>query len=488
MVLETPIGRFHAQSYAVPWKRDTGLFFQQIPYARAGRFEKPVMIEHYGDVFPGRPCCFPQPKVPAMIHVFLQCPLMRPEFLNNKELQSEDAFNLNIWTPDSPGKKPVLVYIHGGGLENGSSSTAIYDGSALALEGLVVVTFNYRLSALGYMPIDENSVNLCFYDQHTALAWVKKHIALFGGDNENITLMGQSAGALSAFLQFLSPKNAGLFHKVILASGAQLTPLTPAAAIGNTKKAYAKKGLSIENARTTSLGKLARTKMSPLIAGVIDGDFLTAAPEALLKSGHFPKIPVLVGTTEDEMSMIESPLYYGAMGIVRHRSRLKEKLQRDFGALFDEVTGAFPLSGDVVDTQFKIMELLIFHTEAYQLLEHLSAHTHVTGYRFGYRPNLYNEKRGSYHGSEVAMFFNNLYRMHIKVRQQDMADVRRLQEEWLGWIHNRSTLPLYNEKKHIRYYENHGVASGPFPMAGLIDKLKETDIPATMLRSYMKNR
>ncbi|KAJ4304861.1 hypothetical protein N0V90_000389 [Kalmusia sp. IMI 367209] len=139
----------------------------------------------------------------------------------------EDCLNLNIWTPstDANARLPVMVYIHEGGFVFGSGSNAYLDGQRLAQQGVVVVTFNYRLGALGFLALteldEEGSTSGMFgiQDQQAALGWVQTHISSFGGDPNNVTVFGESAGAHAIGILMVSAGSAGLFHKAILQSG-----------------------------------------------------------------------------------------------------------------------------------------------------------------------------------------------------------------------------------------------------------------------------
>lgn len=142
--------------------------------------------------------------------------------------QNEDCLTINVWTGASSTneKRPVMFWIYGGGFQFGSSADPGYNGTALAQEGVVVVSFNYRLGALGYLALDEldeegtNSGNFGLQDQLYALQWVKENIIAFGGDPDNVTIWGESAGAHSVGLLMASPLSEGLFHKGIMESGA----------------------------------------------------------------------------------------------------------------------------------------------------------------------------------------------------------------------------------------------------------------------------
>ena len=135
--------------------------------------------------------------------------------------QSEDCLTLNIWTRGVEGKKPVMVFIHGGAFIVGGSGDPIYNGSKLAAHDVVVVTINYRLNIFGFMnfaeidPAFEDTGYLGIKDQVAALDWVKENISAFGGDPDNVTIFGESAGAASVMLLMVLPQAKGLFQKVI---------------------------------------------------------------------------------------------------------------------------------------------------------------------------------------------------------------------------------------------------------------------------------
>lgn len=142
---------------------------------------------------------------------------------------SEDCLYLNVWTPNpAPAGAPVMVFWHGGGFVFGSGSVSTYHGQNLARRGVVVVTVNYRLGALGYMahpalseedPGHPASGNYGLMDQVASLEWVRDNIAAFGGDPENVTVFGESAGSISVCIALATPRAEGLFHRAIMQSG-----------------------------------------------------------------------------------------------------------------------------------------------------------------------------------------------------------------------------------------------------------------------------
>ncbi len=125
------------------------------------------------------------------------------------DIPGEDCLNLNIWSPDlGQAGLPVMVWIHGGAFANGSGSVPAYDGTRFARDGVVCVTINYRLGADGFLYLGDGIVNLGLLDQIAALTWVQENIAAFGGDPNNVTIFGESAGAMSVATLMAMPRAA----------------------------------------------------------------------------------------------------------------------------------------------------------------------------------------------------------------------------------------------------------------------------------------
>ena len=160
---------------------------------------------------------------------------------------SEDCLALNIWTPaEAPSHAPVLVWIYGGGFDNGSASMPLYWGDRLAKRGIVVVTVAYRVGPLGFLAHPElrresphhTSGNYGLMDQIAALEWVQRNIAAFGGDPTRVTVAGQSAGAMSVSILMASPRAQGLFHRAIGQSGGFFEPvqIAPSYLLANAER------------------------------------------------------------------------------------------------------------------------------------------------------------------------------------------------------------------------------------------------------------
>ncbi len=243
-----------------------------------------------------------------------------------EEPTSEDCLYLNIWVPAEAkpdAKLPVLVYIHGGGFTIGSSGMALYAGESVAKRDAVFVNFNYRLGALGFMAHPEltkesphnASGNYGLLDQVAALRWIKSNIARFGGDPDNVTISGQSAGSSSvAFLQ-ASPLAKGLFQRAVGFSGSPFANADPLPTRADAETA----GLAIqEMLATSSLSQLRELPADKIVAvqrdcqlgcagsirvgPSVDGYFLPDAPTEIFAAGRHNDVPLLVGFTGDESS------------------------------------------------------------------------------------------------------------------------------------------------------------------------------------------
>ncbi|MGW1141448.1 carboxylesterase/lipase family protein [Streptomyces zhihengii] len=190
--------------------------FLGIPYAAppfgAHRFRAPAPAEPWAGVRDALEYGPTAPKRPY------RPPLDR--LIPDPSVPGDDCLNLNVWTPSAgEGRLPVMVWIHGGSLRNGSASLPLYDGGAFARDGVVLVSLNYRLGVEGFGVFPDAPDNRGLLDQIAALTWVRDNIAAFGGDPANVTVCGESAGAISIAALMTSPAAAGLFHRAILQSG-----------------------------------------------------------------------------------------------------------------------------------------------------------------------------------------------------------------------------------------------------------------------------
>ena len=207
-------------------REESGYIFRGVPYAAPPVGERRWLPPQPVEPWPGiRPAweygtIAPQNVMPGGPKIRLE------------QEQAEDCLYLNIWTPGlDNARRPVMLWLHGGGFTGGSGSDALYEGGSLSARGdVVVVTINYRLGVLGFLNLDiitqgriPATGNEALLDQLAALKWVKENIAAFGGDPGNVTVFGQSAGAMSIGCLMVMPAARGSFHKAILESGAGST-------------------------------------------------------------------------------------------------------------------------------------------------------------------------------------------------------------------------------------------------------------------------
>ncbi|MDH6604680.1 para-nitrobenzyl esterase [Streptomyces sp. SAI-208] len=240
------------------------------------------------------------------------------------EIGGEECLNRNVWTPDlKAGGLPVLVWIHGGSFANGSNSVAACDGSALARSGVVCAAINYRLAAECFLFLDDCLANLGLQDQVAALEWVRDNIAAFGGDPGNVTMAGESAGAMSVATLLAMPSAAGLFARAVTQSGAAANTLT--AEQGLTVGSLLAEALEVPTTRDaiaavpqdrlrraasevvtevqlgTAPDKWASLDLRGLsFAPVVDGTVLPVHPLDAARVGAGVPVPLLTGWNRDE--------------------------------------------------------------------------------------------------------------------------------------------------------------------------------------------
>lgn len=249
----------------------------------------------------------------------------------------EQCLNLNIFTPKVRTRNsnvktllPVMVWIHGGGFQIGSSALKSYDGKYLANRAnVIVVTINYRLGMFGFLRLQDisrgvipSTGNEGLNDQVTALKWINKHIVFFGGDNTNVTLFGESAGAMSIACLLASPRAKGLFHKAILQSGAGHTysskdkanhvaqeVINSANALGYSLKEFNEMTtdelLSVQEHFLKRPDVYQKFGMLPFTP-VIDNELLLAAPHDAIKQGSAKDITIIAGSNTDEWTFFAS--------------------------------------------------------------------------------------------------------------------------------------------------------------------------------------
>jgi para-nitrobenzyl esterase len=332
--------------------------------------------------------------------------------------QSEDCLYLNVWTPSLEGaRRPVMVWIHGGAFVTGAGSLGTYNGKRLAALGdVVVVTINYRLGALGFLNLSDATGGKLpgagtegLTDQIAALQWVRTNIAAFGGDPDNVTIFGESAGAMSVGALLAAPAARGLFHKAILQSGA--------AHIGRARESSAKVArrlieyLGSADPRAAPVEAILKAQGAIIDAPAdlgglpfgptIDEAVLPARAIEQVRTGAARGIPVLAGTTMEEWKLFTAS---------RPKLRLMDeaKLRRYTGGLVGEERAHALLAvyeGSPFERWNAVMTDHSFAVPAARLLEAQSAHAPVFAYRFDWRSPLLGGVLGACHALEIGFVF-----------------------------------------------------------------------------------
>jgi para-nitrobenzyl esterase len=232
--------------------------------------------------------------------------------------QGEDCLYLNVWTPAPDARRrPVLVWIHGGAFLTGTGAAPLYDGARLAVRGdVVVVTLNYRVGALGFGAFQGAQANLGLLDQIAALAWVRREIERFGGDPENVTAFGESAGAGSILALLCAPRATGLLRRAIAQSPGPLGFLSRSEAARRAHALCRRLELREPSARAlrdVALGRLLEAQAACVADGphaggmffapVVDGELLPEAPLAAFRAGRAQPIELVIGTTAEELRL-----------------------------------------------------------------------------------------------------------------------------------------------------------------------------------------
>uniref|UniRef100_UPI0040569156 carboxylesterase/lipase family protein n=1 Tax=Agathobacter sp. TaxID=2021311 RepID=UPI0040569156 len=302
--------------------------FKGIRYATAGRFAYPQIVTKWEGIYNASKYgnCSYQPRAFYDEANMPEKAFYYNEFRRGRTYTySEDCLFLNIWVPQNAkttDKLPVLLYIHGGGFTGGCGHEKHFDGPVWAAKGVVAVTINYRLGPLGFACLPElkaeagHTGNYGLYDQMAAMQWVKANIESFGGDAENITIMGQSAGAMSVQRHCVSPLTDGLFQKAVMSSGGGIHPMFD---VNDTEEdRYPFWQSVMEQAGCSTLAEFRSITPKKLFEAwnkvksenpkgamaafpCLDGAFLSESALAVTQKGMHKNIPYMMGSTSHDI-------------------------------------------------------------------------------------------------------------------------------------------------------------------------------------------
>jgi len=439
-----------------------GLVFRGIPYAAAPtgdlRFRAPQPVTPWSGVRDAVHFAPSAPQLGAMNW------LVARAVGGAGGRQSEDCLSLNVWTPSLGGRRPVLVFVHGGAFVLGSGSTPLYAGGRLSARGdVVVVTLNYRLGALGWLQLrgelpdaSDSEGNLGLRDQLAALAWVRDEIASFGGDPECVTVFGESAGAMSIGALLASPRAKGLFRRAILQSGAAHNVSTPAQAQRVTREFLTRMGPageSLARLREAPIADVLRAQSEAASALALqlgalpfqpsqDGDVLPDAPLESLARGAAAGVGVMAGTNAEEWKLF-------MLGDRRARAMDDDMLRRRFARALGEgeVDRAFTAYARAPRARAPhapherwcaFQSDRIFHWPAARLLDAQATHSRETyAYRFDWAPPVMGGRIGACHGIELPFVFGAVLEPWLRPWTLSAPGVRKLahrvQEAWLSF-------------------------------------------------------
>jgi len=410
--------------------------------------------------------------------------------------QSEDCLTLNIWTNahNRSERRPVMVWFHLGAFMFGSSACTthpegkrLFDGSELAKLGVVVVTVNYRLGRFGFLAHPDLSAesdhkasgNYGFMDQVAALEWVRDNIAEFGGDPENVTIFGVSAGSASCSLHMASPLSRGLFHRAIAGSGGfmgasgrtsgvfdKLLDLSSAEQRGkqvsdalNVKNLNELRALPAEAIMTapipTDAGLWHMESIDAHIGDgasdtsypIVDGYALPASPAAILRAGEHNDVPLLTGSTLDDCSGLPS---------IGKLSAFHEYLETDMGPLAAEAKQVYPATDDATASRASgnLLADRVFGWQNWTWANLARKHgtSPVFYYDWQHAPPLpasrfIETRTGANHAAEMPYIFRNLSAYDWAWSAQDTEMSEMISRYWTNFAKygdpNGGELPLW---------------------------------------------
>jgi para-nitrobenzyl esterase len=343
------------------------------------------------------------------------------EFYESPEPMSEDCLYLNLWTAAkfATEKRPVMVWIHGGGFVEGSGSLPSFNGERLAAKGVVIVTINYRLGVFGFLAHPElasespfhASGNYGMLDQLQALKWVKANIQNFGGDPDNVTIFGQSAGASSVLSLCASPLAKGYFRHAIVQSGGFIQASDRKTEEQSGLKFAQRVGVdSLAGLRAKPAAEIQRIAIPPpdgTSANVsrfrpyVDGYFLTTAPHDVFLAGAENTHSLLAGSNANEgTTLVPTPVT---------EAQIKNRIESRYGSRAEEYFKIYPVHSDQEAWQANIDAVRDYMAgTALEIATVENKHPAYVYYFDRHPPGHDSDRYGAYHSAELVYVFNNL--------------------------------------------------------------------------------
>lgn len=404
------------------------------------------------------------------------CPQASEQTLGAPLRNSEDCLNLNIFTPARMDDRlPVMVWIHGGGLVSGTGGDPLYDGSLLAREGVVIVTFNYRLGALGWLGSgilsghdkEDGIGNYGMKDQIAALGWVRDNISAFGGDPDNVTIFGSSSGANAVAMLMASRRATGLFQKAIIQSASLRELARDRNATASAAQAFAQAlGVGQVQMRQSDLQKIlaVQTKLAEDTglrpAYTIDGSYVDEQLEDAIRAGHEQHIPLLIGSNAFPYAPNEQSM---------PRALLQKLLQM--------TSRLYPDSSSERDAAARIRTDWVFaEPTRWVARRHAERGSATYRYLFGYVPESAEPPIEGEAGQEIRFVFGTLGVRSGLYSQKDRELSDTMRAYWTNFARygdpNGSDLPAWrpqSARDDLLSISNSGVTYGPDPMKERLD-------------------
>jgi para-nitrobenzyl esterase len=420
--IDTPSGR-------VEGILDDGVrIFRSIPYAQPPvgdlRFVPPVPVEPWPGV---RDCTVAGATAPQQVRDFPGLDIA--PLIGRGWVRGDDYLALNVWAPADGEKRPVMVFVHGGGFMLGSKDVPVNDGAAFARSGVVMVAINYRMGVDGFLPVPGGATNLGLRDIITALAWVRDTIDAFGGDPDNVTLFGESAGAMATANLLVSPLAKGLFQRAIVQSGhgsmvreipiaqrlvrkvAKLMGITPdLAGFRTTTPEQCIQAVEAVSAPKGKIDLRDAEGRDPVFGisrfiPVFGDDVLPDHPLTALAGGAGREVDLLIGSNAEEMN-----LYWVPTGVKRKlfgllaRFILSRSLPHAGRALKAYGMGTRGVSAGQAFAD--ATNDLVFRWPARRYAALHQGRTHM--YEFDWRSPAFGGELGACHGMELPFVFDTL--------------------------------------------------------------------------------
>lgn len=360
---------------------------------------------------------------------------------------SEDCLTLSVWTPiKRSAPLPVMVWIHGGGHRTGASAIGYYDGTSFAENGVILVSIQYRLGALGYFAhpaltaeADASAPlgNYGHLDQIAALSWVQRNIAQFGGDPANVTVFGESAGGASILYLLGSPRAKGLFAKAVVQSGGgwpnpmDLGKAEQSGAMIATALGLQGAQASADQLRGLSAAALISPAAAPPSIGFgpfLDGRAITKTPLDSIKAGEAAAVPLIIGANSNEGSLMTS---YGVP---------PSQILGQVGPFLDEIRTTYPDATNDAELARQLYGDASFVAPARAIARAASKAAPTWLYHFSYLPNLQRGREpGASHALEIPFVFNTLSKVPfapVLITAEDRAQAAILHACWVAFAKN----------------------------------------------------